>query len=65
MRNKIKRVWQTVRQLSGDDAYERYLQNYAKAHHVESGCACHPPLSKAAFFKQWQDKKWNGIRRCC
>ena len=25
-------VWRSVRQLSGDDAYERYLQHYAEHH---------------------------------
>ena len=64
MWHKIKRSWQIIRQLSGDDAYERYLQHYAK-NHKDTTCTCHPPLTKAAFFKQWQDDKWNGIKRCC
>jgi uncharacterized short protein YbdD (DUF466 family) len=57
----IKRFWSCVRQLSGDDAYERYLQHFSE-HHDHSQEA---PLSKAAFFKAWQDKKWTGIKRCC
>jgi len=48
-----------VRRLSGDDAYERYLQHHAEHHQADA------PLSKEAFFKQWQDEKWNGIKRCC
>jgi len=62
-------VWRSVRQLSGDDAYERYLQHYAE-HHVDyrqdgfQGEA-EQPLSKEAFFKDWQDKKWTGVKRCC
>jgi uncharacterized short protein YbdD (DUF466 family) len=65
MRNKIKAAWQTLRQLSGDDAYERYLQHYAKYHQHHAEGVCQPPLSKAAFFKQWQDEKWTGVKRCC
>lgn len=66
MRNNIKKLWGIVRQLSGDDAYERYLRHYAKHHQQEQfECGCHPLLSKDAFFKQWQDDKWNGIKRCC
>ena len=65
MRDKMKVVWQTVRQLSGEDAYERYLQHHARQHQGQEGGACHPPLSKAAFYKQWQDDKWNGVKRCC
>lgn len=59
MFSKLKIFWRMLRRLSGDDAYERYLQHYAAYHHDET------PLSKAAFFKQWQDEKWNGIKRCC
>ena len=54
-----------MRQLSGDDAYERYLQHYAE-HLAEAGAAEIPPaLSKEAFFKEWQDGKWKGVKRCC
>jgi uncharacterized short protein YbdD (DUF466 family) len=59
MLSKLKAFWRTVRRLSGDDAYERYLQHFAEHHPGET------PLSKQAFFKQWQDEKWNGIKRCC
>ncbi|WP_020563351.1 YbdD/YjiX family protein [Methylosarcina fibrata] len=66
MVSAFKRIWQGLRRLSGDDAYERYLK-----HHAEHRClsygheAGEPPLSKAEFFKQWQERKWNGINRCC
>lgn len=56
-----KRGWSTVRRLSGDDAYERYLAHFAQ-HHQTEGLM---PLSKQAYFKQWQDNKWTGIKRCC
>jgi uncharacterized short protein YbdD (DUF466 family) len=55
----LKQLWQAIRQLSGDDAYERYLRHHA-VHHADE-----PLLSKKAFFKQWQDKKWQGVKRCC
>lgn len=59
--NKLKSIWQIVRRLSGDDAYERYLKHYYSHHQYDNT----EPLSKTAFFKQWQDNKWNGIKRCC
>ena len=59
MLSKLKMFWRMVRRLSGDDAYERYLTHHA-AHHRDETL-----LSKEAFFKQWQDEKWNGIKRCC
>ena len=61
MIKKFKHLWQNIRQLSGDDAYERYLAHYNEFHSTES----EPPLSREAFFKQWQDAKWKGIKRCC
>lgn len=57
----FKNCWRFIRRVSGDDAYEQYLQHYAE-HHAD---AEHAPLSRADFFKQWQDKKWKGVRRCC
>ncbi len=66
MSGKIKAFWRLVRRLSGDDAYEQYLKYYTRHHQADPpGHECHPPLSKADFFKQWQDEKWNGIKRCC
>ena len=65
MPGKIKTLWRIVRRLSGDDAYEQYLKHYARHRQSDAVHDCHPPLSKADFFKQWQDEKWNGIKRCC
>lgn len=59
MLTKLKNLWCVIRRLSGDDAYERYLQHHAENHAEE------PPLSKEEFFKQWQDTKWKGVKRCC
>lgn len=55
----LNRIWQFIRRVSGDDAYERYLRRHGEAHPHE------PPLDRKAFFRQEQDRKWNGIRRCC
>jgi uncharacterized short protein YbdD (DUF466 family) len=69
MLNKLKLFWRNILELSGEDAYERYLMRLAehqKLHGVDNGCLeHHKPLSRQAFFKQWQDGKWTGIKRCC
>lgn len=55
----LRRGWQMLRELSGDDAYERYL-----AHHA----ACHAqtaPLSRREYFRRREQQKWEGVRRCC
>ncbi|MFA7388272.1 MAG: YbdD/YjiX family protein [Thiohalobacteraceae bacterium] len=57
---RLKQAWAIIRQLSGDDAYERYLRHW-RAHHAHDG----EPLSRRAYFKAEQERKWNGIRRCC
>jgi uncharacterized short protein YbdD (DUF466 family) len=59
MGTRLKQIWQAIRQLSGDDAYERYLVHHAQ-HHPDT-----LPLSKREFFKRWQDNKWHGVKRCC
>ncbi len=50
-----------IRQLSGDDAYERYLQHWQQQHTAEN-CT---PLSRRAFFKAELERKWQGTKRCC
>lgn len=55
----LQRFWRTVRQVSGDDAYERYLAQHAR-HHPDV-----PALPREEFFKQWQESKWKGVKRCC
>ncbi len=55
----MNRIFELLRQLSGDDAYERYLAHCRKAHPGRE------PLSRKAFFKLETERKWSGIRRCC
>lgn len=56
----LKRLWDGVRRLSGDDAYERYLEHW-REHHAHDG----EPLSRRNFYKAEVDRKWSGVRRCC
>jgi uncharacterized short protein YbdD (DUF466 family) len=56
-------LWQGVRQLSGDDAYEQYLKHHAEFH--ASTVDALPALSRRDFFKLWQDSQWKGVKRCC
>jgi len=54
-----RHLWSIVRELAGDDAYERYLRHHAEAH---AGTA---PLDRRAFWLERQRQKWNGVQRCC
>jgi uncharacterized short protein YbdD (DUF466 family) len=56
----LRRFWATVREITGDDAYERYLAHW-REHHSGDGA----PLARAAFCRAEQRRKWDGVRRCC
>ena len=55
----VQTAWRAIRQLSGDDGYERYLAQHAATH------ADIAALSRKAWFAHQQHQKWSGIKRCC
>jgi uncharacterized short protein YbdD (DUF466 family) len=58
----VRRGWRWLREVSGDDAYERYLAHWHALHRAD---AAEPLVDRAAFFKMEQRRKWEGVRRCC
>ncbi|BBL72686.1 YbdD/YjiX family protein [Methylogaea oryzae] len=60
-KSAIACAWRGLRRVSGDDAYERYLDHWRRCHAGEGG----EPLSRRAFFRAELERKWNGVRRCC
>jgi len=49
-----------LRGVTGDDAYDRYLEHHARAHPDR------PPLSRKEFFDEQLAMKWSGgVNRCC
>ena len=52
-------AWRYLREVSGDDAYERYLAHHA-AHHAGEAL-----LSPKEYFAERQRQKWSGVTRCC
>jgi uncharacterized short protein YbdD (DUF466 family) len=61
MRMALNRIWAVLRELTGDDAYERYLAHWRVEHAAEDAV----PLDRAAFCRDEQRRKWEGVRRCC
>lgn len=59
--SRLRQLWRILRTVTGDDAYERYLAHRHHEHRVDRG----DPLTREEFFKAEQERKWNGIRRCC
>ena len=62
MRQRLRRIWAVLRELTGDDAYERYLAHWHACHAADGGAV---PLDRAAFYRDEQRRKWDGVRRCC
>jgi uncharacterized short protein YbdD (DUF466 family) len=56
---ELRRAWRFLRQVSGDDAYERYLEHAARFHPGEE------PMSRAEHFRIRQEQKWSRVSRCC
>ncbi len=52
-------LWRVIRELSGDDAYERYIAQHAINYPDAT------PLARKDFFLSQQQKQWSGIQRCC
>jgi uncharacterized short protein YbdD (DUF466 family) len=51
--------WQALRQVSGDDAYERYIAHMTQQHPGQ------PPMGRTDYYKFCQEQKWNRVTRCC
>ena len=58
--SQLKGLRRLLRAMTGEDAYECYLAHW-RDHHAGEGV----PLDRKTFYKQQQDRKWNGINRCC
>lgn len=55
----LARLKQLFRWLDGASAYARYCA------HMEARHPGQAPLSRKAFFRAEQERKWQGINRCC
>lgn len=59
MTGSLRRAWSYLRQVTGDDAYERYLAHHRQSHPDEA------PLTREQYFRKRQDEKWSKVSRCC
>jgi uncharacterized short protein YbdD (DUF466 family) len=59
LKHRLTHLWRYLRQVTGDDAYERYIAHQKRAHANEA------PLTRPQFFKRRQDEKWSKVSRCC
>lgn len=57
---QLHAIWRGLRAISGDDAYERYLQHRQALHPGE------PPIDRRAFYLDNERRRWDGgVQRCC
>jgi uncharacterized short protein YbdD (DUF466 family) len=59
MRDRLRRFWKFVRELTTDDAYDNYLARHSATHPDV------PAQSRREFYLSEQHRKWSGIKRCC
>jgi uncharacterized short protein YbdD (DUF466 family) len=59
LRQALADGWSLLRRLSGDDAFDRYLDHFTRAHPSGS------PLTRSEFECRRQELKWGRISRCC
>jgi uncharacterized short protein YbdD (DUF466 family) len=56
---ELRRAWRYLREVTGDDAYERYLAHHQKAHPDRT------PMTREQYFRKRQEEKWSKVSRCC
>ncbi len=61
LKQAIRHFWQGLMTLTGDDAYQRYLEHWY-GEHDHSG---QRPLTRREFYLAEQQRKWNKPNRCC
>ncbi|HYE36885.1 YbdD/YjiX family protein [Methylocaldum sp.] len=61
MLKTVKTLWNLLRAITGDNAYEKYLEHW-RTHHAHEGGE---PLSRKAFFDAELQRRWSGVKRCC
>jgi uncharacterized short protein YbdD (DUF466 family) len=59
MGEPLKLLWRFIREVTGDDAYERYLAHHRLRHPGRAA------LTRREYFRLRQEQKWSRISRCC
>jgi uncharacterized short protein YbdD (DUF466 family) len=55
----LRYAWEYLREISGENAYDRYLQVHMATHPDK------PPLSRGEFYRHRQDEKYNNPGSRC
>jgi uncharacterized short protein YbdD (DUF466 family) len=52
-------AWRFLREVSGDDAFERYMDHMQRAH------PSLPAMTRGQYYRFRTEQKWNRTTRCC
>ena len=55
----IKYAWEYLKEISGENAYDRYLAVHAAIHPGK------PPMGRGEFYRRRQDEKYNNPGSRC
>jgi uncharacterized short protein YbdD (DUF466 family) len=65
-KESLHKLWWWLRQITGDAAYENYLEHCrATAQGSESQSDTAPAMTRAQFYTDSIRRKYSGISRCC
>ena len=59
MNNPLQAIWEYLKELSGENAYDRYLTVHMATHPDKS------PMSRGEFYRQRQDAKYSNPGSRC
>jgi uncharacterized short protein YbdD (DUF466 family) len=57
------RLWVWLRQVTGDAAYDNYLQSIQRDIPVSTGAK--PPLTREQFYLDALQRRYSTVSRCC
>jgi uncharacterized short protein YbdD (DUF466 family) len=59
MSNPLRAIWEYLKEISGENAYDRYLQLHAATHPDK------PPMRRGEFYRHRQDEKYSNPGSRC
>jgi uncharacterized short protein YbdD (DUF466 family) len=59
MNNPLRALWEYLKEISGENAYDRYLQLHEATHPDK------PPMGRGEFYRHRQDEKYSNPGSRC
>jgi uncharacterized short protein YbdD (DUF466 family) len=59
MNNPLRSIWEYLKEISGENAYDRYLALHMATHPER------PPMTRGEFYRHRQDEKYNNPGSRC